>query len=770
VGVKVTSIDNRHFLISQTCPKANIMRTTLRRPTLLLGLIAILIASPLAAEEAKSKFPLQNNDVWVMAGDSITAQHLHSNYFEAFCFARYPNLKFAFRNSGVGGHTIPSTLARFDYDIAGWKPTVVSVELGMNDKGQTTPEQFRLNMKAMIDRIRTIQARPILFAPSPVNNGETLAKIPQANARLHQFSVDLAVLAVEENVLYADQFHKLIDVWGKNKSRENLANSFTLLRLASRDDTLAGAEYLRKFLAAQDESKDKFISMQGDPVHPGPPGQLMMAAVLLSELGADPFVSSVTLDPTGTRVEVKGCTIADIVAKEGTLSFSRLDERLPFPIPEEARSVLPLCPTILDISQYTLQVTGLKPGQYTIKIDGIATATVSEKELDAGINLTAYGPNPLDKTVNPIAAQGRAILEAVAAKESLVGQWRNLSKRVNAKGSKPEMKDQLTALTTQVEEADAKIRTAAQPKKLQFEIATAAAVAAPAAAAAAATPAAAAPAAPAAQAAAPQRLALWNGRAPIGDGQFKEEDAFITVHQPAKPNGTAIVICPGGGYGGLVTDAEGHGIATWLNGHGITGVVLEYRLPAGRSSVPLADAQRAIRTVRARAKEWNLDPSRIGIIGFSAGGHLASTAGTHFDNGDKASADPIAQVSCRPDFTILIYPVISMTNKGHAGSKSNLLGKDPSPQLVDLYSNEKHVTAKTPPTFLAHPLDDNVVPVENSKMLFEALQANKIPSKLLELPSGGHGLNGYKGPMWEAWQKQSLEFLAEQKLIPADQK
>src|SRR5205823_5191344 len=137
----------------------------------------------------------------------------------------------------------------------------------------------------------------------------------------------------------------------------------------------------------------------------------------------------------------------------------------------------------------------------------------------------------------------------------------------------------------------------------------------------------------------PNRIPLWNNRAPVADGrdgQFQEAEAWITVHRPAKGNGAAIVICPGGGYGGLVTGAEGHGIAAWLNRHGIAGVVLEYRLPAGRSFVPLLDAQRAIRTVRANAKEWGIEPSRIGIMGFSAGGHLASTAGTHFDDGDPA--------------------------------------------------------------------------------------------------------------------------------------
>lgn len=247
-----------------------------------------------------------------------------------------------------------------------------------------------------------------------------------------------------------------------------------------------------------------------------------------------------------------------------------------------------------------------------------------------------------------------------------------------------------------------------------------------------------------------------------------ETKAFITVHKPEKNNGTAIVICPGGGYGRLVTDAEGHGIAKWLNQHGITGIVLEYRLPGGRAMVPLLDAQRAIRMARSNAKEWGLNPARIGIMGFSAGGHLASTAATHFDDGNATAKDALEHVSCRPDFAILVYPVVTMGEKTHQGSKNNLLGKDPSPKQVDLFSNEKHVTKQTPPMFLAHALDDKPVPPENSKMLFEALKAQKIPAKYLELPSGGHGLNGYKGPMWDAWQKQSLEWLAELKLMPVD--
>ena len=269
------------------------------------------------------------------------------------------------------------------------------------------------------------------------------------------------------------------------------------------------------------------------------------------------------------------------------------------------------------------------------------------------------------------------------------------------------------------------------------------------------------------KAAKPERIGLWNKRAPIGDGKFEEAEAWITVHRPEKPNGTAIVICPGGGYGGLVTGAEGHGIAAWLNRHGITGVVLEYRLPAGRSHVPLLDAQRAIRTVRANAKAWGIDPAHIGIMGFSAGGHLASTAGTHFDAGEPDAADPVERVSCRPDFMILVYPVITMGEKAHGGSRNNLLGKNPDAKLVELFSNEKQVTAKTPPAFLAHAKDDRPVPPENSRMFYEALQAHKVPAKYLELPSGGHGLNGYKGPMWDAWQEQSLAWLAELKFVPA---
>jgi acetyl esterase/lipase len=266
----------------------------------------------------------------------------------------------------------------------------------------------------------------------------------------------------------------------------------------------------------------------------------------------------------------------------------------------------------------------------------------------------------------------------------------------------------------------------------------------------------------------PEIIPLWSGEAPVGGGKSEVDSsgARITVFRPEKPNGAAVVICPGGGYGGLVTGPEGTGIARWLNAHGLTGIVLEYRLPKGRQQVPLLDAQRALRIARSRAKSWGCDPQRLGIMGFSAGGHLASTAATQFDPGNAAAADAVEKISCRPDFALLVYPVITMGEKGHDGSRRNLLGNAPSAEAIRQFSSEKQVTDKTPPAFLAHALDDTVVPVENSRMFHAALQAHHATSQLLELPSGGHGLNGYKGPMWDAWQSAALQWLAQIRIIP----
>ena len=259
----------------------------------------------------------------------------------------------------------------------------------------------------------------------------------------------------------------------------------------------------------------------------------------------------------------------------------------------------------------------------------------------------------------------------------------------------------------------------------------------------------------------PAKQPLWPGEPPSGTGKPVPGNPSLTVHHPEKPNGTAVVICPGGGYGGLVTGAEGHGIAKWLNQHGITGIVLEYRLPKGNSFVPLADAQRAIQTARTHAADWKINPKQIGIIGFSAGGHLASTAATHYTADNPAATDPVQRVSSRPDFQILVYPVVTMGEGTHGGSKRNLLGESPTAAEIQRFSNETQVTKDTPPAYLAHAIDDKVVPLKHSTDYHRAMQAAGASSRLLELPSGGHGLNGYKGPNWDAWQTGALAWLKE---------
>lgn len=218
--------------------------------------------------------------------------------------------------------------------------------------------------------------------------------------------------------------------------------------------------------------------------------------------------------------------------------------------------------------------------------------------------------------------------------------------------------------------------------------------------------------------------------------------AELYVYRPRAGNnsGKVCVVCPGGGYVNLAMDHEGRMFAHWLNEQGITAVVLKYRMPNLHDKIPLADAQRSIRWVRSRADELGINPAQVGVAGFSAGGHLASTLATHFDLGKTNSTDRFERFSCRPDFVVLFYPVISMKNGlTHTGSRNALLGKNPSPELVEKYSNELHVTTKTPPVFLVHCDDDAVVSSLNSVAFYQALKRNKVPSVLYVFPHGGHG-------------------------------
>jgi acetyl esterase/lipase len=266
---------------------------------------------------------------------------------------------------------------------------------------------------------------------------------------------------------------------------------------------------------------------------------------------------------------------------------------------------------------------------------------------------------------------------------------------------------------------------------------------------------------------------LWPDKIP---GPFSKDPKNVPTlsafpADPAKANGCAVVVCPGGGYSGRAIDHEGKQIVAWLNERGIAVFVLKYRT-VGESKIdpplepgPMLDVQRAIRTVRAKAKDYGIDPKRIGVWGFSAGGHLASTAATHFDSG-KADGDEIDKMSCRPDFAILAYPVITMTEKTHGGSRNNLIGKNPDAKLVEFYSNEKHVTKDTPPVFLFHTAEDKAVPIENSRMFKAACEKAGVPVELVEYEKGAHGVGlAQKDPILSKWPDKLEAWLKGQSLL-----
>jgi acetyl esterase/lipase len=249
----------------------------------------------------------------------------------------------------------------------------------------------------------------------------------------------------------------------------------------------------------------------------------------------------------------------------------------------------------------------------------------------------------------------------------------------------------------------------------------------------------------------PSPIPLWANGAPGALGTADEDTPTITpyIAPAARAVGTAVIVCPGGGYLHLSMEKEGSDVARWWNSLGVTAFVLKYRLgPKYHHPIELGDAQRAIRTVRAGASEWGIRPDRIGMMGFSAGGHLTSSAGTHFDAGKPDAADAIDRQSSRPDFLVLGYPVISFTQNVHQGSKRALLGDNPDPKLVENLSNELQVTAQTPPTFLFHTTNDQTVPVENSVMFYLALRKAGVPAEMHIYENGPHGVG--LAPMDEA--------------------
>jgi acetyl esterase/lipase len=268
----------------------------------------------------------------------------------------------------------------------------------------------------------------------------------------------------------------------------------------------------------------------------------------------------------------------------------------------------------------------------------------------------------------------------------------------------------------------------------------------------------------------PQTFPLWEQGAPGALGAAPEDVPTITVFVPLDParSGTAVVIAPGGGYGMLASNHEGRQIANWFNAMAVTAFVLKYRLgPRYHDPIELEDAQRAMRWARAHAAEYGFDSNRVGLMGFSAGGHLASTVGTHFDNGNPSAGDPIDRVSCRPDFLILAYPVVTMLPPyAHEGSVTNLLGADAGKDLRKQLSSELHVTAQTPPTFLLSTNEDTVVPAENTVMFYMALRKAGVAAEMHVFEKGPHGVGlDLADPVLGIWPTLLTNWLRERGLL-----
>lgn len=276
-------------------------------------------------------------------------------------------------------------------------------------------------------------------------------------------------------------------------------------------------------------------------------------------------------------------------------------------------------------------------------------------------------------------------------------------------------------------------------------------------------------------------IPLWpegvpNAKADLGPEKLGEggrignvSEPTLTYFSPAidRPNGTAVVICPGGGYGIVSFEREGVQYAHWLSSLGITSFVLKYRMAEFGHPAPLQDVLRAVRIVRSRAKEFKISPDRIGVMGSSAGGHLTASAGTLFDNPAGKTGAALDAISARPDFMILMYPVITMNDPAaHAGSRHNLLGQHPSPELLQLLSVEKQVTSATPPTLLIHTQEDQTVPIENSLLFFQALTRAHVPAEMYLFEHGAHGM-GMRDGLGTAsdWPKRAEEWLRTRGLL-----
>lgn len=423
-----------------------------------IALVALPVLPRLEAAEPP-KLTLKANDVWVMAGDSITAQRLHTSFIEAYYLTRYPELNLHFRNSGIGGNQTSHVLQRFDYDIAAWKPTIVSVELGMNDVNRgDDPAAYIKGMREIIEKIRAIPAQPVLISSSPVDDGSVMGDWKSDRCRrIDPYTEALKKLAEETGVIFVDQYHPLVTLWGENRRKG--AEIAAKNPAPAKEPAPATPEPAPGAPAAKPKAPElppSLIPLGGNPVHPGAVGQYTMAATILAGLKADGAVSSATLKADGTVVSSKRCKISDASTKGGKLTFTRLDEVGPWPILPKAKSAAEVLPSMLDLSQYLLQVTGLPEGRYRVNINGKPAAVVEAKQLAAGWNITTAFESVLGERAD-------ALLALITKLQTpLNNTWRAASK------AKDEAK--LAAAQKAIEECEAQIRAAAKPVPLQFEI------------------------------------------------------------------------------------------------------------------------------------------------------------------------------------------------------------------------------------------------------------------------------------------------------------
>ena len=430
---------------------------------LLPQLVSMLVlASPIFAVDGATAKPLvpKQGDVWVMAGDSITAQRLHSNYIEAYYRTRFPGLNLKFRNSGIGGNTTASVLARFGYDVADWKPSIVSVELGMNDVGGgEDPAKYIEGMRQLVKRIQAIPATPVLISSSPVNDGSALNAWQSDRCRkMHPYTEALVHFGQQEGVLVIDQYHPLLSRWSSNKLRADIGrlSVFTphlkVLGLEESEPGVKEFQALTKAWRGSENARD----LGGDAVHPGPVGQFTMAATILSKLGVEKEVSAATLSADGKVTSATGCKITNCQFKDGALTFTRLDESSPWPIPAAGRAALLVMPEIADLSRYGIAVTGLPPGEYHVLMNGTIAAAASDMDLAKGINLATAD-------AGPFATGATEIYNLIGTLQGqLNNQWREASKNKDSA--------KVAAAQKEIELLEMTLSAACQPKPIQFTV------------------------------------------------------------------------------------------------------------------------------------------------------------------------------------------------------------------------------------------------------------------------------------------------------------